>query len=120
MNRNTKLTGDVKAIEDELARHSAKKPYILLLFVAGSTLRSARAIQNLQAICEEQFPGRYELKVIDIYQHPEQVAAEQIVVAPTLVKKLPLPVRRIVGDLSARERVLRGLDLVHRSATTRL
>ena len=72
----------------------------LRLFVTGSTPRSTRAIQNIRALCEEKLHGRYDLEVIDIYQHPEQVKPEQIVVTPTLVKKLPLPFRKIIGDLS--------------------
>ena len=84
------------------------------LFVSGTTPRSARAIQNIRALCEERLHGRYELEVIDIYQHPEQVKPEQIVVTPTLVKKLPLPFRKIIGDLSDKERVLIGLDMVAR------
>ncbi len=81
---------------------------------AGTTPRSARAIQNIRAICEEKLHGRYHLDVIDIYQHPEQVRSEQIIVAPTLVKTLPLPFRKIIGDLSDKERVLVGLDIVPR------
>ncbi len=88
--------------------------YVLRLFVTGSTPRSARAIQNIRALCEEKLHGRYDLEVIDIYQHPEQVKPEQIVVTPTLVKKLPLPFRKIIGDLSDKERVLVGLDIVPR------
>ena len=86
--------------------------YVLRLFVTGSTPRSARAIQNIRAICEERLEGRYVLEVIDIYQHPEQVGSDHIVVIPTLVKKLPEPVRKIIGDLSDKERVLAGLAVV--------
>ena len=86
--------------------------YRLRLFVTGTTPRSARAIRNIRAICEENLPGRYTLEVIDIYQHPAAVKAEQIVVTPTLVKQLPLPTRKLIGDLSDTERVLAGLDIV--------
>jgi circadian clock protein KaiB len=86
--------------------------YLLRLYVTGSTPKSALAIQNIRAICEENLKGRYELEVVDIYQNPELAKPERIVVAPTLVKKLPLPVRKIVGDLSNTERVLAGLDIV--------
>ena len=92
----------------------AAEHYRLRLFVTGTTPRSARAIQNIRAICEEKLQGRYDLEVIDIYQHPEQAKPEQIVVAPTLVKRLPLPVRRLIGDLSDQERVLAGLNIVPR------
>ena len=76
------------------------------------TVRSARAVNNLRAICDEYLEGRYELDVIDIYQQPVLTKGEQIIAAPTLIKKLPLPMRRIIGDMSNRERVLLGLDLL--------
>ena len=82
--------------------------------LSGTTPRSARAIQNIRALCEERLHGRYYLEVINIYPQPEQNTREQIVVTPTLVKKLPLPFRRILGDLSDKERVLVGLDIVPR------
>lgn len=88
--------------------------YRLRLFVTGTTPRSARAIRNIRAICEENLAGRYDLEVIDIYQHPEHARAEQIVVTPTLVKHLPNPVRKLIGDLSDTPRVLKGLDIVVR------
>lgn len=103
---------DTKAFEDALAVSQAADRYLLRLFVTGSTPKSSRAIQNIQAICEKKLKGRYELEVIDIYQHPEQGKPEQIVVVPTLIKTLPLPIRRLIGDLSDNERVLAGLDLV--------
>ena len=77
-----------------------------------SSPRSARAISNLRAICDEYLEGRYDLEVIDIYQQPVLAKGEQIVAAPTLIKKLPLPMRRIIGDMSNRDHVLVGLDLV--------
>jgi circadian clock protein KaiB len=86
--------------------------YMLRLYVTGMTSRSSRAVSNLKAICEEYLEGRYDLEVIDIYQQPVLTKSEQIVAAPTLIKKLPLPVRRIIGDMSSRERVLLGLDLI--------
>jgi circadian clock protein KaiB len=82
------------------------------LYVTGMTPRSAHAVANLRAICDELLEGRYDLEVIDIYQQPVLMKGEQIVAAPTLIKKLPLPMRRIIGDMSNRERVLLGLDLV--------
>jgi circadian clock protein KaiB len=105
---------DTKAFEDALAAKPEGPHYLLRLFVSGSTPRSARAIRNIRALCEERLHGRYELEVIDIYQHPEQIKLEQVVVTPTLVKKLPLPFRKIIGDLSDQERVLVGLDIVPR------
>ena len=86
--------------------------YVLRLYVTGMTSRSARAVTNLRTICDEYLEGRYDLEVIDIYQQPVLTKGEQIIAAPTLIKKLPLPMRRIIGDMSNRERVLLGLDLV--------
>jgi len=86
--------------------------YVLRLYVTGMTPRSTEAIRNLQAICDEYLEGRYDLDVIDIYQQPALAKGEQIVAAPTLIRKLPLPMRRLVGDMSKREHVLMGLDLV--------
>jgi|SRR5690242_6268572 circadian clock protein KaiB len=86
--------------------------YVLKLYVTGKTPRSTQAVENLRAICDEYLEGRYDLEVIDIYQQPALLAGEQIIAAPTLVKKLPLPTRRLVGDMSNRRRVLVGLDLV--------
>ena len=94
--------------------------YRLRLFVTGTTPRSARAIQNIRTICETHLQGRYTLDVIDIYQHPEHVKAEQIVVTPTLVKLFPLPVRKLIGDLSDTERVLAALDIVSRQFSPKL
>jgi circadian clock protein KaiB len=85
--------------------------YRLRLFVTGATPRSFRAIQNIRAICEAYLQGHYDLEVVDIYQHPEQAKAEQIIVTPTLVKQTPLPGRKLIGDLSDTARVLVGLDI---------
>jgi circadian clock protein KaiB len=81
------------------------------LYVTGLTPRSTRAIENVRKICEEHLEGRYDLAVIDVYQQPTLAKGEQIVAAPTLIKKLPLPLRRVIGDMSNTERVLLGLDL---------
>jgi len=89
--------------------------YLLRLYVTGLTSRSSRALINLRAICDEYLDGQYDLEVIDIYQQPVLAKVEQIIAAPTLIKKLPLPMRRIIGDMSNRERVLLGLDLVRGS-----
>ena len=85
--------------------------YKLRLFVTGSTPRSIRAIANMRKICEENLHGRYDLEVIDVYEHPDATRELQIVATPTLVKILPEPLRRIIGDLSDQERVLAGLNL---------
>ena len=90
----------------------APERYVLRLYVTGMTPRSCQAIRNLQTICDERLAGRYDLDVIDIYQQPVLTRGEQIIAAPTLIKKLPLPMRRLVGDMSDRDRVLVGLDLL--------
>ncbi len=92
-------------------RDRDQRRYVLRLYVVGATPGSQRAISNLREICEAELAGRYELEVIDIYQQPVLEADQQIVAVPTLVKELPPPVRRLVGDLSDRDRVLLGLDL---------
>ena len=88
-----------------------KENYLLRLYVAGSTPQSVRAIENITKICEAHLKGRYELEVIDLYQNPHLAHGEQIIAAPTLIKKLPGPLRRIIGDLSNTDRVLVGLDI---------
>jgi circadian clock protein KaiB len=85
--------------------------YLLRLFVTGMTPRSTDAIARIKAICEEHLNGQYDLEVIDIYQQPDAAKLEQIVATPTLIKKLPLPLRRLVGDLSDKQRVLLGLNI---------
>jgi circadian clock protein KaiB len=85
--------------------------YVLRLYVTGASPRSARAISNIRKICEEHLEGNYDLEVVDITEHPILAEGEQIIAAPTLVKKLPLPLRRFIGDMSQTERILLGLDL---------
>lgn len=85
--------------------------YMLKLYVAGQSPKSVNAIVNIKKICEENLQGRYELEVIDLYQQPQLAQGEQIIAVPTLIRKLPLPLRRIIGDLSNTERVLVGLDI---------
>jgi circadian clock protein KaiB len=88
--------------------------YILRLYVAGMTSRSARAVENVRAFCEKHLEGRYDLQIVDVYQQPALARSEQLVAAPTLIKKLPLPLRRLIGDMSNEDRILVGLDLVPR------
>ena len=87
------------------------KEYVLRLYVAGTTSKSIRAVANIKEICESSLKNRYDLEVIDIYQQPVLMKGEQIIAAPTLVKKLPLPLRKFIGDMSDTERILVGLDL---------
>jgi len=91
------------------------KEYVLRLYVAGTTSKSIRAVANIKQICESSLKNRYDLEVIDIYQQPVLVKGEQIIAAPTLVKKLPLPLRKFIGDMSDTERILVGLDLKPRN-----
>ena len=91
--------------------HDPNEHYVLRLYVTGSTPRSTRAVQNIRALCEEHLNGRYDLQVIDIYQQPGNARQEQIIAAPTLIKQLPAPLRKLVGDLSNTEKVLAGLDV---------
>jgi len=88
-----------------------KEKYTLRLYVTGVTPKSIRAIRNIKEICEEHLNGHYNLEVIDIYQQPVLGQGEQIIAAPTLIKKLPLPLRRFIGDMSDREKILLGLDI---------
>lgn len=92
-------------------RRPAEREYLLRLYVTGTTLRSSRAIRSIKAICEAHLKGRYRLEVVDIYQRPALARDEQIVATPTLIRELPPPIRRLIGDLSDTERVLVGLDL---------
>jgi circadian clock protein KaiB len=85
--------------------------YVLRLYVAGETPRSLTAIANIKKICETYLKGRYTLEVIDLYKHPTLAKGEQIIAVPTLIKELPPPVRRIIGDLSETDKVLVGLDI---------
>lgn len=91
-----------------------EKIYVLKLYVAGTTPRSNQAITNIKQICEEHLLGRYQLKVIDIYQQPTLAKGEQIIAVPTLIKKLPPPLRRFIGSMADTERILVGLDLKRR------
>lgn len=85
--------------------------YVFRLYVSGSTPRSTKAIRNIRKICEENLTGRYDLEVVDIYQQPGLAGEQQIIAAPTLIKSLPLPLRRFIGDLSQSEPVLVGIGL---------
>jgi circadian clock protein KaiB len=96
----------------------ASARYVLELYITGVTSLSTRAISNIRKICEEHLGGRYELDIMDITQHPALAKGEQIIAAPTLIKKLPLPRRRFIGDMSQTERILLGLELSTAAAKT--
>jgi len=105
-----KVKDSTKEFEKSLALKGDQK-YVLRLYVTGTTPRSISAIRNIRKICEEHLKGAYDLEVIDIYQQPVLARGEQIIAAPTLLKKLPLPFRRFIGDMSNTEHILLGLDL---------
>ena len=92
-------------------KQEAKEKYLLRLYVTGMTPRSTQAIRSIKGICEEHLNGRYDLEVIDIYQQPSLAKGEQIIATPTLIKKLPLPLRKFIGDMADTERIVLGLDL---------
>jgi circadian clock protein KaiB len=99
---------------DDAPAGAPPETYVLRLYVTGVTPNSVHAIANIKRICEEHLHGHYQLEVIDLCQQPELAEGEQIIAAPTLIKKLPLPLRRVIGDMSSTERVLVGLDLRRR------
>ena len=111
----TKVRHATAAFEEAVKEKAVRRAkYILRLYVTGSSHRSLRAVYNLKKICEEYLPDEYDLEVIDIYKDPGAARAEQIVAAPTLVKKLPMPIRKFVGDMSNTQKILVGLDLYKR------
>lgn len=108
---------DSNSIFEKLLKNAgAIKHYQLRLYITGTTPRSAQAIANIRSLCEEFLAGHYDLEVIDIYQQPTEAAKKQIIAAPTLVKELPIPPRRLIGDLSDRGKVILGLNLTEKKA----
>ena len=97
--------------EKEENRISKSETYELRLYVAGQTPKSVRAFSNLKRLCEEHLPGKYRITVIDLLENPRLAKDDQILAVPTLVRKLPTPLKKIIGDLSDSERVLVGLDI---------
>jgi circadian clock protein KaiB len=114
MNMKKRKTS-TEAFEKAAAKPDRAK-YALCLYVTGLTPKSTLAIANVQKLCETHLAGYYELKVIDIYQQPQLAKEEQIIATPTLIKKHPLPVRRLIGDMSNTERFLAGIDLKPRNS----
>lgn len=101
----------MSATKTAAPRRTSPEPYILRLYVAGQTPRCVTAFANLKKICEEHLAGQYRIEVIDLLENPKLAQGDQILAIPTLVRKLPEPMRKIIGDLSNTERVLVGLDL---------
>ena len=110
MNANATLSPEARAMEASVAAQ-VFTVCVLRLYVTGSSPRSVRAIANIRKICDEHLQGCHDLEIVDISQHPQLARREQILAAPTLVKMLPLPSRRFVGDMSQFERILLGLGL---------
>jgi circadian clock protein KaiB len=96
---------------EQPASHSLPAKYILSLYINGSTLKSTLAVRNIKQVCEQHLSGLYKLQIIDICQQANLARDEQVVAVPTLIKRLPLPPRRLIGDLSDENKVLFGLDL---------
>ena len=106
-------TSESEETKRELEKAALDQPqrYVLRLYITGTTPASTRAIEKVKSVCEEHLQGRYELEVIDIYQTPALAKDHQIIATPTLIKVLPTPLRRFIGDLSRAEKILFGLDL---------
>ena len=96
---------------ERIAKESREGTYKLRLYVTGSTPRSVKAVSNVRAICDEHLAGRYDLEVVDLYQRPELAREEQVMAAPTLVRELPEPIRKVVGDMSDEDKVLYSLNI---------
>lgn len=111
MNKNPPTPDDSADFAAAAAAH-AEARYVLRLYVIGTTPHATRAIVNIRKICEEHLRGRYKLEIVDIARHPMLAEGEQIIAAPTLIKKLPLPLRRFIGDMSNTDKILLGLDLL--------
>jgi len=110
-----KQHGDASEIIEKALVEKENGYYVLRLFVAGTTPKSIQAIKNIRQICEEHLKDRYELEVIDTYQNPDMARQNQLLALPTLIKKLPEPLRRFIGDMSNRERILSGLDIIEKN-----
>ena len=112
-----------KTSTEEFEKAAAKRDrakYVLRLYVTGMTPKSTHAIANVKKLCETYLAGRYELEVVDIYQQPKSAKGEQIIATPTLVKKLPLPLRKLIGDMSDTDRFLVGIDLKPKNSRVRI
>ena len=113
-NEEERECGDVTTDFEHALKNKKNEQYVLRLYIAGNNFRSQTAVENVKKICEEYLPGRYDLEVIDIYQDRSKNLVDLVLAAPTLIKKLPLPLRQIIGDMTRKEKLLVGLDLVPR------
>lgn len=114
-----KKTSSTPKKTNKTVKKDAGAKYILKLYVAGITPRSMKAILNLKLICHEHLKDRCDFEIIDIYQHPVLARGEQIFAAPTLIKKLPPPIRKFIGDMSDTEKILVGFDLIPKAEKKR-
>jgi circadian clock protein KaiB len=112
--KTKKIKGDVTEEYEQILIRKKTGLYVLRLYVAGNNLRSQMAIENVRKICEENLKDQYELEIIDIYQDRTKNPVDLVLAAPTLIKELPLPLRRVIGDMTRKEKVLVGLDLLPR------
>ena len=113
--KDSRKTSATEAMEQALARQ-AKEKYVLKLYITGMTRRSQEALRNIKKIIKENPDNNFDLEVIDIYQQPTLAKGDQIIAVPTLIKKLPSPLRRLIGDLSQEDRIILGLDLKPKSS----
>lgn len=109
------VSGDETAAFEQALAQAGEGQYVLRLYLTGHTSRSLNAVQAVKKLCEVHLLGRYELEIVDLVQQPERAQAAQIIAAPTLVKELPLPLRRLIGDLTDPDRVLVALNLKPRN-----
>ncbi len=109
--KKRKIAGDVTKEYERALENRKNEHYVLRLYIAGNNPRSQMAVENVKKICEENLKGRYELDIIDIYQDRTRNPVDLVLAAPTLIKQLPLPLRRVIGDMNLSEKVLVGLDL---------
>lgn len=107
--------GTLEAFE-KLVADLAQPSYVFCLYVSGNTPRSSQAVENVRRICDQYLPGRYELKVVDVYQQPAETRAHKVVAVPALIKELPLPSQMFIGDMSNTERIVIGLNLKRKAA----
>lgn len=110
-NKLTKVQNEANKVFEQAVNDEKSKHYSLRLYVTGATPQSIKAVTNIKKICEEYLKNRHTLEIIDIYQQPNFAEVDQIIAAPTLIKRLPYPLKRLVGDMSDKKRVLHGLDL---------
>jgi circadian clock protein KaiB len=112
--RNKSASPSQKRASSAPRQRAAKRSvprYALRLYITGQTSRSLQSVENLRALCDKYIPNQFDLEVVDIYQQPAMAAAGQIIAAPTLIKSMPLPLRRLVGDFSDQNRMILGLDI---------